>query len=161
MNRFGYLRETIDPYADYNEAELYQNHFGNYYSDGDTTDSDSSDDFDNEFGNYYSGNDTDSSDSESSDDDDENDFGKKLSKSNNQASRAMKLARREDISLKEAWAIVKGNKSSSRKKTKKRTKKSSKSKSSSSDLRSKAMKLYQKNRHKGMTLKKAWKQVKK
>ena len=98
-------------------------------------------------------------------------FGKKQSaavrRNQKNAARAMRLARREDISLKEAWAIVKGDKkprkSKSRKTTKKRKtakRKTAKRKTTRRKKNSDASRAMKLAHREGISLKQAWKRVK-
>jgi hypothetical protein len=170
MNAFGYqngYNSEDDLAHHFGRMDIgnHYNQFGNHYNqfgieDSEDSDSDSDSDEENEFGQSGFGNNSDD-DSEDSDEDEENAFGKKLRRVQLNAKRAMQLAHREDISLKEAWAIIKGEKKgksrrSTRKRTTKRTAKKSRSRGRSEAA--KAMKL---KHQKGYSLKKAWQEVKK
>ena len=104
------------------------------------------------------------SDSDSDSEFGDSEFGKKIGKSRSNAARAMKMAHREGISLKQAWAKINGKKTKAKKKTTKKTKakkkttKKTKGKKKSYADAKKAMKLHH---QKGITLKAAWKIVKK
>lgn len=133
------IRSTYDQIME-RRSQFGHSHFG-YTGDDSDSDSDSDatyDDFDNEPGPPG--------------------FGKKQSAAvranQKNAARAMRLSRREDISLKEAWAIVKGKKSSKKRKTTRKRKTTKRKKNSDA---SRAMKLAHRE---GITLKQAWKRVK-
>ncbi len=196
MNRFGYLPETNHPQHSFNE-NMYANQFGSGYNHfgyaSDSSDSDASSFGDLDFGNAFGrlslynrfGDETESSDSDSSDRENNfgyasdssdssagsefgsTDFGKKLRKVHSDAKKAMKMAHREGISLKEAWRRVKGGRKTTKKSTRKTTKRRKKttkkrkkttSKKSSRSEAKRAMKL---KHDRGISLKAAWKIVKK
>lgn len=177
MNRYGYLAENVRPYNNfgYNMDDL-SSQFG-YLNFGSYESSDDEDEHDFGYSHFgYGLNDSDSdSDSDDDDDSDENDFGyshfgyddnefgKKMRRVNANAKKAMRLAHSEGISLKEAWKRVKGQ-SSGRKTTRKKTTAGRKTTAKKGGRRKanadakKAMKL---KHQRGITLKQAWKIVKK
>lgn len=178
-NNFGYgMDDLTSQFGNLNFGYNYPgySHFG---SESDS-ESDSSDD-ENDFGYSHFGNGSESDSSVSSDSeydendfgysnfgynsnfgyDGDNDFGKKMRKVNANAKKAMRLAHSEGISLKEAWKRVKKSGNSRRATTTRRaktTRRVSSSKRKANSEAKKAMKLKHKN---GISLKQAWKIVKK
>ncbi len=152
MNRFGYIAETIRPQPRFN-SEMYnhfgyipQNHFG-YEND-----------LSHHFGNMsmYGPSDEEETSEEETSDEDEHSFGKKMTKVQSQAKKAMQIAHSRGISLKKAWAIVKKGGGGGTRSTRKKpaTRRSSRGRNEAK----RAMKL---KHQRGISLKKAWAIVKK
>jgi len=162
------IRDVYDKiYANQDASSFGYGHYNSFgYDDEDT---DSEDDDDLEFGRYTNsfGYDTDT------DTDDDLEFGKKrrttaVKRNQSNAKKAMKLAHSRGITLKQAWAIVKKQSGgTSRKTTTKRSKKTTKrskttkSRKSTTKGRSQAKRAMKLAHREGISLKAAWKRIKK
>lgn len=175
-NHFGYGTDDTDSDTDSDASSFgdldFGNAFGrlslyNRFGGGDETSSDEEEPSDEEHGFGYA---SDSSDSSVGSEFGSTDFGKKLRKVHSDAKKAMRMAHREGISLKEAWRRVKGGRRTSSRKTTKRRKKTAKrrkktakrtKKTSKRSSRSEAKRAMKLKHSRGISLKAAWKIVKK